>query len=126
MKNVTLVAVMLVSCISMTSFAQDKKVGDLKNPTIKAFLTSLDGSEAAAEKAVAKFCSSEVIENGMIPTGKLMKVISEEDNCVRFQTLWVIDEDDAEDGTEVMIYDICEEAGKITSFDLDFGDDEEE
>lgn len=125
MKNVKLIAVMLLSFISMTSIAQDNNVADVKSSTIKAFLTSLDGTEGAAEKAVAKYCSTEVIDNGMIPMGKVMKVISEDENCVRFQTLWVIDEDDTEDGTEVMIYDVCEEGGKITSFDLDFGDDEE-
>lgn len=125
MKNVKFMAVLFLSLISMTSMAQDKKIAELKNPTIKAFLTSLDGSETAAEKAVAKYCSKKVIENGMLPTGKVMKVVSEDENCVRFETLWIIDEDDAEDGTEVMVYDVCEEGGKIVSFDLDFGDDEE-
>lgn len=125
MKNVKFLAVLLLSFMSMTSMAQNSKITELKNPTIKAFLTALDGTESAAMKAVAKYGSKEVIDNKMLPTGKITKVVSEDGNCVRFHTLWVIDEDDSEDGSEVMIYDVCEEGGKIVSFDLDFGDEEE-
>lgn len=122
MKTVKILTLILISFVTMQSFAQ---VSELKNATIKSFLTALDGTEATAEKAVAKYCSKSVIDNGMLPMGGTVKIISEDGNCVRFQTTWVIDEDDEEDGTEIMVYDICEEGGKITSFDLDFGDEEE-
>lgn len=126
MKNLKFMAVLFLSLTSMTAMAQDVKIEGLKNPTIKAFLTALDGTEAAAEKAVAKYCSKDVIEAGMLPTGKITKVVFEDENCVQFETLWIIDEDDLEEGSEPMLYDICEEGGKIVSFDLDFGDDEDE
>lgn len=124
MKTVKILALCVMSLISVQSFAQ-AGVAELKNPTIKAFLTSLDGTEATAEKSVAKFCSKEVIDNGMLPMGAKVVVLGEDGNCVRFQTTWVIDEDDKEEGTEIMVYDICEEGGKISSFDLNFDFEEE-
>jgi len=124
MKTVKILALLILSLISVQSFAQ-AGVAELKNPTIKAFLLSLDGKETTAEKSVAKFCSKEVIANGMIPMGSKIVVMGEDGNCVRFQTTWVIDEDDKEDGTEIMVYDICEEGGKITAFELSFDFEEE-
>ncbi|MEJ6616511.1 MAG: hypothetical protein QNL61_06310 [Crocinitomicaceae bacterium] len=124
MKNMRILAVLFLCLTSTASIAQELKIVELKNPTIKAFLTALDGTELAAEKALAKYCLKEVIEAGMIPMGKITRVISEEENCVRFETLWVIDEDDSEEEAEPMVYDVCEEGGKIIFFDLDFGDGE--
>lgn len=124
MKTVKIIALCVMGLISAQSFAQ-KAVADLKNPTIKAFLTSLDGKETTAEKSVAKFCSKEVIDNGMIPMGSKVEIIGEDGNCVVFKTTWVIDADDKEDGTEIMYYDICEEGGKITAFELNFDFEEE-
>lgn len=124
MKTVKIIALCVMSLISVQSFAQ-AGVAELKNPTIKAFLTSLDGTEATAEKSVAKFCSQTVIDNKMIPMGAKVVVLGENGNCVRFQTTWVIDEDDKEEGTQIMVYDICEEGGKITSFDPVFDSEEE-
>lgn len=126
MKNMKFATLLFLSLFSFTSMAQDLKIAELKNPTIKAFLTALDGSEAAAEKAVATYCSKSVIADGMIPTGKITNVISEDGNCVRFKTLWIIDEEDPEDEPEPMVYDVCEEGGKIVSFDLDFGSEDED
>jgi len=120
MKNLKNALIISMSILTSYSFGQKLKAADLKNPTIKAFIMAIDGTEATAEKIVTRTGSKEVIENGMLPTGKIHSIKSEDGNCVRFSTLWVIDEDDKEDGAEEMIYDICEEGGKIVSFDLVF------
>lgn len=112
-------ALMLVSAFT---FGQKIEVSALKNPTIKSFISEINGNEETAEKLIAKYGNSDVIENGMIPTGKLIKVHSESSNCVVFSTLWVIDEEES----EVMEYEICEKAGKIVSFDMIFEDEDED
>ncbi len=84
------------------------------DPTLKAFLGMLDGSETSAEKAVKAHCSVEVIENGMIPYGKSPKIVSQNQNC------YIVDLDD--DG-EVNSYEFCLEDNKITSFDWYYEDD---
>ncbi len=122
MKTVKIIALAVMSLISVKSFAQGK-VEDLKNPTIKAFLTSLDGKQTTAQKSLEKYCSKEVIDDKMIPMGADVVIREEEDNCVTFQTTWIIDPADKEEGTSIMVYDICEEGGKITLFSLNFDDD---
>ncbi len=119
MNVVRIFTLSIMSLISIQTFAQGK-VADLKNPTIKEFLTSLDGTEATAEKTVKKYCTQEVIDNAMIPMGMDVLILGEDGNCVTFRTTWVIDEDDKEEGTTIMYYDICEEGGKITAFELNF------
>lgn len=127
MKVIKMLAVVCLSFISISAIAQEKKIEELKNPTIKAFLAELDGTEAAAEKAVAKYCSPEVIADGMIPMGKIIRIASEEGNCVDFHSRWIYDEEDVSDEeAQFVIYTVCEENGKIVMFDIAFGDDEEE
>jgi hypothetical protein len=106
---------------STFAFGQKVEVANLKNPTIKTFISGLDGKDATAEKLIAKYGNAEVIDNGMIPSGKLIKVHSESSNCVVFSTLWVLDEDES----EVMEYEICEKGGKIISFDMIYDEDED-
>ncbi len=122
MKTTKVILGAALMCASVFSFGQKVEVSSLKNPTIKAFITAIDGKDETAEKLIAKYGNAEVIDNGMIPSGKLIKVHSESANCVVFSTLWVIDEEE----TEVMEYEICEKGGKIISFDMIFEDEDED
>ncbi len=126
MKNLKNALVVAMSFLASYSFSQNINPADVKNPTIKSFLMAIDGTEPTAEKLIARLGSQEVIDNGMIPMGRLKSVNSQDGNCVQFTTLWVIDADDKVDGYEEMTYDICEEGGKLISFDLVFDDEEEE
>lgn len=83
---------------------------------IDQFLAALTGTEAAAEAAVKKFCTQEVIANGMIPMGKTPKIVKREGNCAQFYLM-----DDGEKNE----YTICEENGKINVFEMYFGEEED-
>lgn len=85
--------------------------------TIKQFLAMLDGSEKAAEAAVAKYGTKEVIANGMIPYGKNPTIVSHDGNCCIVSL-------DYED--EANQYSLCEENGKIITFEMYFGDEDED
>ncbi len=93
--------------LTTLSFSQD----DVKTE----FISMLNGTEEAAEKAIATYCSSDVIENGMIPFGSNPKVTLTKENC-----LWFTLEDDG----DINIYYICSEGDKIIEFD--WADDEED
>ena len=82
---------------------------------IDQFLPALTGTEAAATAAVKKYCTADVIANGMIPIGKNPKIVKREGNCARFSL---------DDDGEKNYYDICEENGKINVFEF-WVDDEE-
>lgn len=85
---------------------------------IDQFLAAITGTEAANEAAVKKYCTQEVINNKMIPQGKNPKIVKREGNCAQFYTT------DSEG--EKWEYTICEENGKISSFDLFFGEEDDE
>lgn len=108
----TTITLIFLAFISITGFSQN----DVKDK----FLATLNGTEAAAERAIATFGSSEVIANGMIPFGKNPQVTAREENCVWF-TL--------QDEDEVNEYYICSTGDKITDFqwaDTDEEEDDEE
>lgn len=84
---------------------------------IDQFLAAITGSEAANEAAVKKYGSATVIANGMVPQGKNPKIVKREGNCAQFYT--------TDNEGEKWEYTICEENGKISSFDLFFGEEEE-
>lgn len=127
MRTTRIILITLITLTASLTFGQKVELANLKNPTIKAFISGINGSEQAAEGLIAQYANAAVKENGMIPTGKFIKVHSETDNCAIFSTLWVIEGDKDEDG-EVMEYEICEEGGEITTFDLlfDYEEGEEE
>ena len=100
-----LVAILL---LSVNGFSQGVKT---ENKTAKAFLDMLDGTEATAEKAVAKFGSKTVIDNKMIPFGKSAVIYKEDGNCISFY----ITDDDTKNA-----YIICTKDGKLESFDTDW------
>lgn len=85
---------------------------------IDQFLAAITGSEAANEAAVKKYCTPAVIANGMIPQGKSPKIVKREGNCAQFYT--------TDNEGEKWEYTICEENGKISSFDLFFGEEDDE
>ncbi len=128
MKSLKMLAVVCLSFISISAMAQEKKIEELKNPTIKAFIAALDGTEAAAEKAVAKYCSPEVIADGMLPMGRVIRIASENGNCVDFHALWVYEQEEgvSDEDAQYVVYTVCEENGKIVMFDISFSADEEE
>ncbi len=116
MKNAKLIALLFLSFISIQALGQEVKIDNLKNATIKSFLKGIDGTDETAEKLLTTYGNNEVLENGMIVTGTLTRILFEEENCVQFETLWEFDGDEP----EIMIYDLCEENGKISYFDLNF------
>jgi hypothetical protein len=77
----------------------------------------LNGSEAAAERAVKTFCAQDVIENGMIPMGTSPVIYAKDGDCYSFH----MTEDD-----ELNYYIICSEGDKIVSFDWDLEATEDE
>ena len=122
MKTTKIILGATLMLTSVFAFGQKIEVSNLKNPTIKSFISGINGSEETAEQLIAKYGNAEVIDNGMLPSGKLIKVHSESSNCVIFSTLWIIDEEES----EVMEYEICEKGGKIISFDMIFDEEEED
>lgn len=105
----TTITLICLAFISITGFSQN----DVKDK----FLATLNGTEAAAERAIATFGSEDVIANGMIPFGSNPTVTAREENCVWF-TL------QGED--EVNEYYICSEGDKIIEFEWAITDEEEE
>lgn len=103
----------LALSLSALGFSQELPKDDVK----AKFLAMLDGSEAAAEKAIKTYGNEEVIKNGMIPFGAHPKITTIEEGCVWF----TLTDDENE---EVNVYYICSEGGKIVDFD--WGDDEDE
>ncbi|MFN8281988.1 MAG: hypothetical protein U0U67_02175 [Chitinophagales bacterium] len=94
--------------ISTNGFSQGVKT---ENKTAKAFLDMLDGTEATADKAIAKFGSKTVIDNKMIPFGKKPVIYKEDGNCISFYITY--------DGTK-NAYIICTKGDKIDTFDTDW------
>jgi len=84
---------------------------------IDQFLAMLNGTEEAAQAAIKKHGSADVIANGMIPYGKNPKVLVTEGDCVRFSLEF--------DG-ELNVYEVCEKDGKISYFDWYSDESEEE
>lgn len=101
----------------MSEKSKNQTVAQNELTTIKQFLAMLDGTEKAAEAAIAKFGSADVIANGMIPYGKNPTIVSTDGNCC----LVSLDYED-----EANEYTLCEENGKITTFEMYFGDEEED
>jgi hypothetical protein len=99
--------------ISANGFSQGVKT---KNETAKAFLDMLDGTEATASKAVAKYGSKLVLDNKMIPYGKSPVIYKEEGNCISFYITYDGDKN---------AYIICTKDGKIDTFDTDWDFEEE-
>lgn len=99
--------------IGANGFSQGVKT---ENKTAKAFLDMLDGTEATAEKAVAKFGSKTVIDNKMIPFGKKPVIYKEDGNCISFYITY--------DGTK-NAYIICTKGDKVDTFDTDWEFEEE-
>ena len=87
---------------------------EVNGPIINQFLAMLDGSEAAAQAAINKYGSAEVIANKMIPFGKNPKIIKTEGNCVRVSL---------QNDEETNVYTLCEENGKITVFEWYFDEE---
>ena len=106
--NLSLTLLLITLLISASGFSQGVKT---TNQTAKSFLDMLDGTEATASKAVAKFGSKTVIDNKMIPFGKSPVIYKEEDNCVSFYITY--------DGTK-NAYIICTKDGKVDTFDTDW------
>ncbi len=84
---------------------------------MSSFLKMINGTEEAAEAAITKYGSAEVIDNGMIPYGKSPKVTSTEGNCY---TVAFSDEGETNE------YVICWEKGKIISFEWAMDESEED
>ena len=78
------------------------------NAVADKFLSMLNGTEEAAQSAIAQFASQEVIGNGMIPFGRNPKVSKVEENCVYFS---LTDDDETNE------YYICTEDDKIVTFE---------
>lgn len=116
----SILAVSATLCLTVAPtavFAVDKPVQEVPaGPIIDQFLAMLDGTEAKATAAIAKFGSAEVIANKMIPFGKNPKIIKTDGNCVHVAL---------QDDEETNVYVLCEENGKITTFEW-YLDDEEE
>jgi len=105
--------VVAFALVSKPNFANNAEpVG----PIIDQFLAMLNGTEAAAQAAVNKFGTAEVIANKMIPFGKNPKIVSKDGDCV----VVALDYDG-----EKNEYTLCEKDGKINVFELYFGEDEE-
>ena len=123
MRKITIIAFALALCMSFANAGPLFLTGDdnvtFSNDggTIDQFLAMLDGTEKAAEAAVAKYGSEEVIANGMIPYGKNPKIISRKENCV------VVSLDDEGEANQ---YTLCEEDGKITTFDSYYEDESDD
>lgn len=118
MRNLNIKTVLLLACLAVVTFTGSSMRAPEARPAgavIDQFLAMLNGTEAAAEAAVKKFCTPEVIANGMIPYGKDPKITKREGNCVVAVLNW--------EG-EKMEYHICEENGKINVFELYFDEEE--
>lgn len=100
-----------------TSGSSAVSVNQNELATIKQFLAMLDGSEKAAEAAVAKYGTKEVIANGMIPYGKNPTIVSQDGNCC------IVSLDYEEEANQ---YSLCEENGKIISFEMYFDYEDED
>lgn len=113
-----LVLALTVVSVSVPRVANSARPSQEMNcgPIIDQFLAMLNGTEEAATAAIKKYGSAEVIANGMIPYGKSPKIIKTEGNCVRVAL--------QNDG-ETNVYTLCEENGKITTFEWYFEEDAE-
>lgn len=80
--------------------------------SIDDFLNMLDGSEEAAEMAIAVYGSQDVIDNGMIPFGGSPTIVSSDGDC---HTVDLIEMDEGEE--VVNTYSFCIADGKISEFD---------
>lgn len=105
----TTITLICLAFFSITGFSQN----DVKDK----FLAALNGTEEAAERAIATYGSKGVIENGMIPFGSNPTVTSKDGDCVWFTLT-------GED--EVNEYYICSEGDKIIEFEWAITDEEEE
>ena len=103
----------LALSLSALGFSQELSKDDVK----AKFIAMLDGSEAAAEKAINTYGSAEVISNGMIPFGANPEITTVEEGCVWFTLTDTENE-------EVNVYYICSEGNKIVDFD--WGDEDED
>jgi len=109
MKTILSSALFIITLmISANGFSQGVKT---ENKTAKAFLDMLDGTEATADKAIAKFGSKLVLDNKMIPFGKKPVIYKEDGNCISFYI--------TDDGTK-NAYIICTKGDKIDTFDTDW------
>lgn len=112
-----LLAATSVSLVNASVSADPVGIEKPAGSVIDQFLAGITGSEADAEALVKKYCTPEVIANGMIPFGKNPKIVKREGNCVRFTLEWE---------ESINEYTLCEENGKINVFEMYFGEEEED